>query len=198
MKMAGLKLLSLIVAAGITCGQQALPPAAPAAATEESAVCKRELLPPDLQDRLNKEFGSWHIQEPATLSAHVKERWRAEKPLDCPGLAAGKFETDTSESYVVLLVPTAGKESGNRLVAFSTMPNQHEYEMKLIEASRSDGANLFIRRITLDKFFDEQSRRRFGISTKEGFLLVDSGENEYEADVYFWVKDHYQHEPVDY
>src|SRR5258706_1493098 len=198
MKLAGVKLLRLVVVTGMTCGQQTSSPAAPGAAAEESAVCKSARLPVDLQDRLNKEFTSWHIQEPAPLSAHAKERWRAEKPLECPGLAVGKFETDTSKSYVVLLVPAASKEGGYRLVAFSTMPNQHGYEQRLIEASSSDGANLFIRRVTFDKFFDEQSRRRFGIYTKEGFLLVDSGENEYESDVYFWVKDHYQHEPVDY
>jgi hypothetical protein len=46
--------------------------------------------------------------------------------------------------------------------------------------------------------FDEQSRRKFQVQANEGILLVDSAENEYEADVYFGANGRYQHEPVDY
>ena len=35
-------------------------------------------------------------------------------------------------------------------------------------------------------------------NTTEAILMVDSAENEYEADVYFWANNKFQQEPVDY
>jgi hypothetical protein len=44
----------------------------------------------------------------------------------------------------------------------------------------------------------EESKRKFQVHATEGILMVDSAEQEYEADVYFWPNGRYQQEPVDY
>ena len=44
---------------------------------------------------------------------------------------------------------------------------------------------------------DPATRKRFGIAASEGILLVDSGENEYEANFYFWTGNGYRHEWLD-
>jgi hypothetical protein len=73
------------------------------------------------------------------------------------------------------------------------------YEVRVVEQSDDRGAaNFFIRAAKVSKFFDEQSRRKFHVLVTDAVLLVDSGENEYGVDVYFWANDQYQHEPVDY
>jgi hypothetical protein len=71
--------------------------------------------------------------------------------------------------------------------------------MRILDQSGDGGAsNLFIREVEISKFFDESSKRKFRVHTRQGILLVDSGENEYEADIYFWATDKYQHQPIDY
>lgn len=71
--------------------------------------------------------------------------------------------------------------------------------MLVVEQSDdTEGANCFIYEIRIEKFFNEQSRAKFQAKVSEGILLADSGENEYQTDVYFWSNRRYQHEPVDY
>lgn len=86
-----------------------------------------------------------------------------------------------------------------RFLVFSTKTTQPSYEMRAVEQSQDSGAaNFFIRKVQISKSFNGESRRKFQVQTSEGILLVDSGEKEYEAEVYFWANSPYQHEPVDY
>ena len=66
---------------------------AAARANQSPTLCKVESLPADIQNRLKEEYGSWKVQEPADLSRHAHERWESEKPLGCPGIAIGHFES---------------------------------------------------------------------------------------------------------
>jgi hypothetical protein len=165
--------------------------------SEGTAACKPESLPEQIRNRLKTEFASWKIQEPETLSLHARERWESEKPQQCTSIAIGQFEKDKTISYGILLVPQFRPDARYKFLVFS--PKVPSYETHVLDQSDGNGAsNLFIRGVKINKFFGESSKRKFRVATREGILLVDSGENEYEADIYFWVGDAYQHQPVDY
>jgi hypothetical protein len=170
-----------------------------ASANQSPTLCKVESLPSDIQNRIKEEYGSWKIQEPADLSQRARDRWKSEKPLECPGIAVGHFESAKTPSYAILLVPMGHADGGYRFLVFSQKAGQPEYETSLVEKSDQKGAaNYFIYRTLISKFFDEPSRRKFQAHTEDGILLVDSAENEYGVEVYFWSGGRYRHEPIDY
>ena len=160
-----------------------------ARANQSPTLCKVESLPSEIQNRLKEEYGSWKIQEPTYLSQRAREAWEPEKPLTCPGVAVGHFESAKSLSYAVLLVPTGHPDEGYRFLAFS---------QKLDKLDEKGAANYYIQSTPISKFFDEASRKKFQAHTMDGILLTDSGENEYGVEVYFWSGGRYRHEPVDY
>src|SRR5258708_25676912 len=66
--------------------------AAPGDADELLGLCRLESLPEDIRGSLQRNFSAWKIQEPTDLSPHARERWASERPLACPGIAAGHFQ----------------------------------------------------------------------------------------------------------
>ena len=192
-----LSLMFLLTAAPAFAQQGSSPPV-PAKPGEESALCKPESLPQDVQSRLKTEFGSWKVQEPAALSPRAHERWESEKPLACPGIAVGQFEIAKMPSYAVLLVPQSHTVAGYKFLVFSPRAGQPSYEMRVADSGDSGADNFFIHTTPISKFFDEPSRKKFQAHTVDGILLVDSAENEYGVEVYFWSSGHYRYEPIDY
>jgi hypothetical protein len=185
--------LMFLLVSGLIFGQKS------ACASEGQNLCNVGSLPQDIQSRLKEEYGSWKVQEPADLSKHAHERWESEKPLGCPGIAMGHFESAKTLSYALLLVPTEHPDGGYRFLVFSPKPDQPTYEVRLVEKLDQNGAsNYFIHRTPINKFFDEPSRKKFQAHTVDGILLVDSAENEYGVEVYFWSGGRYRHEPIDY
>jgi hypothetical protein len=168
-------------------------------ANQSPRLCNVESLPADIQNRLKEEYDTWKIQEPTDLSQRAHERWESEKPLACPGIAVGHFESAKRVSYAVLLVPTGHADGGYRFLVFSQKAGQPAYETRVVEKLDQNGAaNYFIHRTPISKFFDEPSRKKFEAHTVDGILLVDSAENEYGVEVYFLSSGHYRHEPIDY
>ena len=170
-----------------------------ARATAESSLCALSYLPSEIQNRLKRDFGSWKIQEPADLSQRAREAWEPKKPLACPGIAVGHFESAKTLSYAVLLVPTGYADEGYRFLVFSQKLGQQGYEVRVLDKLDDKGAaNYYIQSTPISKFFSEASRRKFQAHTEDGILLTDSGENEYGVEVYFWSGGSYRHEPIDY
>jgi hypothetical protein len=189
----------MFLAAPLAFGQQGSSSATLPKPNERSTLCKPASLPPDVQGRLKGDFGSWKVQEPADLSARARERWESEKPLACPGIAAGEFENAKTPSYAVLLVPREHTDAaGYKFLVFSPQAGQQSYRMRTADFGDSGGANFFIHQAPIRKFFSEPSRKKFQAHTRDGILLVDSAENEYGVEVYFWSGNRYRHEPVDY
>lgn len=181
-----------VLPAAPTLGRQATGKQAP-------VLCQLDSLPSVIQRHLREEYGSWRIQEPADLSQRAREAWEPEKPLACPGIAVGHFESSKTLSYAVLLVPTGHADEGYRFLAFSQKSGQPGYEIRVLDKLDEKGAaNYYIQSTPISKFFDEPSRRKFQAYTKDGILLTDSGENEYGVEVYFWSGGRYRHEPIDY
>jgi hypothetical protein len=155
-------------------------------------------LPSDIQNRLKSDFGSWKIQEPESLSDHARKTWAGKKPPACPGKAVGLFQNAKAPSYAVLLVPVDHPDAGYRFLVFSRKTGHSSYEATVVEQSDDRGAsNYFIRKVPISRFFNEESKRKFQVQATEAILMVDSAEQEYEADIYFWSKGRYRQEPVD-
>lgn len=177
--------------------QQELAPTAYAEPREDGDICKTEILPETVQDRLKQEFSSWTVQKPLGLSLNARKRWESEKPVQCPGIAIGQFENTKSLSYAVLLVAQGHADAGYKLLVFSPKPGQ-AYEMRSLDSGDNEAPNFFIHTVPMSKFFDDESRRKFQAYTSDGILLVDAAGQEYEVDVYFWANGTYRHQPIDY
>jgi hypothetical protein len=95
-------------------------------------------------------------------------------------------------------VPKGHVDASYKFLVFSPKAGQPSYEMRALDSGDSGAASFFIHKVRISKFFDEQSRKKFQAHTSEGILLVDSAEREYGVEVYFWVGNTYNHEPVDY
>src|SRR5262245_4506853 len=165
------------------------------------AGCSSETLPPAVQSQLNADYASWKIQDVFSLSPSARRSWedkRYGKPSACPGIAAGTFE-DGSEAYAVLLVPRARPERAYRFLVFSARRGEPVFKTTTVEAFDKGGAqNLFIRTVRMNDFFDVALQKKLGITTDEGVVIVESGTSELLADVFFWTRDGYRHEPKDF
>jgi hypothetical protein len=160
--------------------------------------CKLGSLPPDIQNTVKRDFGSWKIQEPENLSDYTRKTWAGKKPPACPGIAVGLFNSSKTPSYALLLVPIGHPDAAYRFLIFSRKTGQSSYEETVVEQSDEHGAaNYFIRRIAIGKFFGENSKRKFQLQATDGIVMTDSSEQEYEADVYFWSNGRYRQEPID-
>ena len=62
-----------------------------ARAMEGPSPCNLDSLPSDIKNRLKRDFGSWKIQEPESLSEHARKTWEGKQPPACPGIAVGLF-----------------------------------------------------------------------------------------------------------
>ncbi|SRR6266404_40765 len=189
---------SMFFIAATFLGQAGSPSPVPARATEEPAPCKVGSLPSDIQSHLKGNFGTWKVQEAKTVSEHARKTWEGKKPTACPGIAVGLFQNVKAPSYAVLLVPVDHPDAGYRFLVFSRKTGQSSYEATVVEQSDENGAsNYFIRKVPISKFFNEESKRKFEIQVTDAILMVDSAEQEYEADIYFWSKGRFQQQPVD-
>ena len=155
------------------------------------------LLPRDIQSLLTLQFNSFHIERPPGLGPRAFTRWQSETPLQCPGLAVGWFEI-RSRSYAVLLVSKNDAKKAYKFVVFTPTGAQPPYETRVLDSDTTRAGNSFIRTTMFGKFFDKTSVKKFHAYTRDGILIVDSAENEYEVDVYFWADGTYQHQPLDY
>ena len=170
----------------------------PVTASEDSAACSLSSLPLDIQNSLKQDFGSWRIQEAVDLSEYARKTWEGRKPLACPGIAVGLFQSTKPPSFAVLLVPIDHPDYGYRFLIFSRNSNQSSCGVLVVERSDKRGAsNVFIRKVPISRFFNEESKKKFLVHATEGILMVDSGEEEYEVDLYFWSDGRFRQEPVD-
>ena len=191
--------LIFLMTAALVFGQVGSPSPVPARAAQEPALCNLSSLPSDIQIPLKSDFGSWKIQEPENLSEYTRKTWAGKKPPACPGIAVGLFQSAKTPSYALLLVPIDHPDAGYRFLVFSRKTGPPSYETTVVEKSDDHGAsNYFIRKVPISEFFSEESKRKFQVQATEAILMVDSSEQEYEADIYFWSKGRYRQEPVDH
>jgi len=166
---------------------------------QRSNLCRVDSLPVAVQHRLQQDYASWRAQDVPDLSPRARGRWESEKPLSCPGIAVGHFDSGQTFSYALLLVPEANPDAGYRFIVLSQSPGQSEYKATVLEKMDQAGAaNYLIRGTPIGKFFDQASKNHFNARTPDVILLFDSAEKEYGVEVYYRSESNYRHDPVDY
>lgn len=191
-----MRLIVVVILSLVAAAPSAGPSMSQAKQTDASLLCRLDVLPEDFKRAVNTRFSSWKIQEPSNLTPSARERWKSEKPLTCPGIAVGEFETPGKSSYAVLLVPKNNPDSAYKLLIYA--PPLPDRFRTLEEWSQGQAANYFIHAIVIAKVFSKDWIRKLNVTTRDGILAAEAGKNEYGIDVYFWSKGQYQHEPIDY
>jgi len=173
-------------------------PTIPAQRAEDRRSCELDSLPSDIRDLMKRDFGSWRVQEPQLLSRHAAKTWNSKNLEACPGIAVGLFQNSVTPSFAVLLLHTDQAVTGYKFIVFSRTEGKPLYEASEVEHSDDSAASdHFISKVILSDFFTEESKKKYNVQAPEGILLVDSAEQEYEADLYFWSGGGWRHKPVD-
>jgi hypothetical protein len=189
----GLTLLSYSLLTGVAIGQVNKP-----VSNEAGALCRVDALPAAIQRHLQQEYSSWRVQEVSDVSAQARGRWESDKPLSCPGIASGHFESASTRSYALLLVAKANTEEGYKFVVFSESADRSDYKFTILDTANAGRANFFVTAAPIKKFFDEPSKKRFKAFSPDGILEFDSAEKEYGVAIYYFSEGRYRNDPIDY
>lgn len=159
------------------------------------ALCSVDSLPADIRGSLTRNFSAWKIQEPTDLSARARTRWAVERPLTCPGIAAGHFQNAKGSSYALLLIPANHGSAAFRLLIFTQQASQQFYGFKAV--AQGDGASdVFVHTVPTVRFFESTSKWVAHSRVSETVMFVDSAAQQ--ANLYIWADDSYQQQQVNY
>jgi hypothetical protein len=155
--------------------------------------CGQNHLPVALKQLLERSYSSWTIQDDRSLSKNARERWSANKPLSCPGAVEGQFLTASDTVHVLLLISREHPNVGYRVIAVG-----QENRAVVVETSDGEGSsNYFLQKVRTSDYFSLDKAKKFRPQSKDSFLVIDSAEQEYGADLYFWSDGRFRKEPVD-
>jgi hypothetical protein len=175
-----------------------LSPTLPAAGepTELLDLCRLDSLPQDIRSSLSRNFSGWKIQEPADLSARARTRWGAERPLNCPGIAAGHFQDAKNASYALLLIPANHASSAYRLLIFTQQSGQQYYGFKAVGQTDSGAGDVFVEAVPTVRFFEATAKLVAHSHVSEAVMLVDLAATQ--AYLYVYSDMAYEREQVTY
>jgi hypothetical protein len=175
-----------------------LPPTLQAAGepTELLDLCRTDALPQDIRSSLARNFNGWKIQEPTDLSARARTRWGAERPLSCPGIAAGHFQDAKNASYALLLIPVNHSSSAYRLLIFTQQAGQQYYGFKSVGQADSGGGDVFVETVPTARYFEVTAKLVAHSHVSEAVMLVDSAATQ--AYLYVYSDLAYEREQVTY
>jgi cytochrome c-type biogenesis protein CcmE len=106
--------------------------AAPDAEKPRIEPCDNTPLPDEVRQLLAQKFPSWLTARFGDLSDEEQNQWQNSKQRGlCPGIAKGHFESPTSFSYALLLVPTNPETLGFKIVVAGKKSGK--YELKVVE-----------------------------------------------------------------
>jgi hypothetical protein len=154
-----------------------------------------DALPAEVSRTLSEQFGGWIVQSPDRLTSSARDRWQAEKPLGCPGIAEGRFTSVNRTSFAVLVVGSGDNQGAGKLLSF--VRSGAGYHADVLEQISSGANNYFIHAAKTSQFFDGSSAGRFRVAASDAIVLFDAGTEEYGVEVHFWTGAGFRHEPVD-
>jgi hypothetical protein len=176
-------------------------PQRPAAAGGEvqdiQSLCRLEALPEDIRGSLQRRFSDWKIQGPTDLSGSARERWAAETPMTCPGIAVGHFLTRKDTAYALLLIPVDRSDPECALVIFTQASAKGIYSYKVVDNAETGGSDYFILSAPTSKYLQDQSIVKSQSFPADSVLLVAAGAKT-EARVFYWANDAYQKQQANY
>jgi hypothetical protein len=170
--------------------------AAPGEPEELLDLCKLDSLPQDVRGSLTRNFAAWKILEPADLTARARTRWGSERPLTCPGIAAGHFQDAKSASYALLLIPADHSTTAYRLVVYTQQSGHEFYGFKALGQVDSGASDVFVQAVPTVRYFEATSKWVSHSHVSEAVLLVDSAATQ--AYIYVYSDMSYEREPVSY
>jgi hypothetical protein len=191
-----MRVLSMVVSANLFMG--GVPPSSAAAAAtpdELLGLCRTDALPQDIRGSLSRNFSSWKIQEPTDLSLRARTRWGSERPLTCPGIAAGHFQDPKSASYALLLIPANHVSSAFKLLIYTQQSGPY-FGFKAVGQEDTGGSDVFITAVPTERFFESTSKWVAHSKVTESVMLVDSAATQ--SFVYVWSDVSYERTQVDY
>jgi hypothetical protein len=160
-----------------------------------AGLCKLDSLPQDIRSSLTRNFGGWKVVEPADLTVRGRTRWGSQRPLTCPGIAAGHFQDKGSASYALLMIPANHAGSSVRLVIYTQQSGGQFYGFKAAGQQETGAGDLFISAEPISKYYDSGSKWAKSKLT-EGVLLVDA--SVAQAFMFLWGGSLYESEQVNY
>jgi hypothetical protein len=159
-------------------------------------LCKLDALPADVRGSLARNFGGWKILEPADLTARTRTRWGSERPLTCPGIAAGHFQDAKSASYALLLIPADHATTAYRLLVYTQQAGHDFYGFKALGQVDSGASDVFVQAVPTVRFFEATSKWVAHSHVSEAVMLVDSAATQ--SYLYIYSDMSYEREPVNY
>lgn len=173
--------------------------AAPSEAKDLQSLCSLGSLPEDIRGTLTRRFGEWKVQEPTDLSGSAHDKWAAQTPLSCPGIATGRFQNEKDIAYALLLIPTDRSDPECALLIFTQQPNARGiYGYKLVERAEAGASDTFLLSATTSKYLQGESIWKSHSRPQDSLLLVNAGAKGLEAYLYYWVNETYQRQQINF
>ena len=163
---------------------------------ELSDLCHIDSLPDDVRGSLSRLFNGWKIQETGDLSARARTRWGEERPLTCPGIAAGHFQDPKNASYALLLIQASHSSASYKILIYTQQSGGKYYGFKAITQSDSGASDVFLHTVPPSRFFDASSKWVAHSKLNEAVMVVDSAATE--AYLYLWDETNYDREQVNF
>jgi hypothetical protein len=170
--------------------------AAPGEPEELLDLCKLDALPADIRGSLTRNFNGWKILAPSDLTARARTRWGSERPLTCPGIAAGHFQDAKNASYALLLIPADHSTTAYRLLVYTQQAGHDFYGFKALGQMDSGASDVFVQAVPTVRFFEATSKWVAHSRVSEAVMLVDSAATQ--SYLYVYADMSYEREPVSY
>jgi hypothetical protein len=158
---------------------------------ELSDLCHMDALPDDVRSSLSRK-----VQETADLSARARTRWGGERPLACPGIAAGHFQDPKNASYALLLIPANHSSTAYKVLIYTQQSGGKYYGFKAVAGVDSGASDVFIHTVPTSRFFDASSKWVAHSKVTDALMVVDSAATE--AYLYLWSDPNYDREQVNF
>jgi hypothetical protein len=171
-----------------------------AKARSAAPACHPEAFPSGIGTILKEQYGGWKVQDASSLSSRGLRNWVSiqKRASGCPGIAIGRFE-NSNLSYALLLVREAHPDAGYRLIVFRRPSATTDYRATVVD--KFDGAgstNFFIETVEIGGYFSSEQRKQLGIAASEGIFMMETAENEFGGEVFFWTRNGYRYEQREY
>jgi hypothetical protein len=163
--------------------------AACASAQSAGQACQVSALPEGVQSILVSEYPTWRIETLADLDADYQKAWTAKRPTECPGIAAGHFESKDDLSYALLLIPREKGRSGYRFLVVSRKSGKGAFSSTVLDQNdKETSGNPAIFHVDPGMAFNEEKFAAFKLKS-EGIYF-----EFFEASgfIYYWKHGRYQ------
>jgi hypothetical protein len=120
-------------------------------------ACEGTPLPPTATRLLKSSFPGWRVKTLADLEPYYRRLWTKHHPADCPGVAAGHFESRGSLSYAVILVPPGVRSMGFKVVVLTESQDHRRFrERVVLDDHESDSSRHVVARVPPGRYCDAE------------------------------------------